>query len=124
MPVRWLKRLWGGDAPPAAPILLRVVEPTGECARSLSVDLCWAPSGRRVHRDLIPSDGLCMLHWLSTEKQVSIVVRSAIGRNEVTVVRAQNDGAVIALSLVRELPVPMPAPDVARPSNVAGRRGR
>ena len=65
-----------------------------------------------------------MLHWLGKEKQVSIVVRSTIGRSEVTVEGARNDGGVIDLSLVRELPVPAPAPSAVRAPNVAVRRSR
>ena len=88
------------------------------------VELKWLPSDRRIRRQVIASDGLCMLPWLGDEEQVSIVVRSASGRSETTVQRAGNDGRVIDLSLVRELPLSTPAPEKAPASAAAARRGR
>lgn len=88
-PVRWLKRLFAGDAPPS-PVLLRVAASGGSSV--VSVHATWSPSGRRTSRSLRTAAGLCVMPWLGDEEGVELAIRTDRGAAALTLRRDRPDG--------------------------------
>lgn len=98
MLVRWWKSFFGRERP-TLPVLLRVTDVDGAAPPLLDVETRWRPSGRRLERSLRTADGLAVVHWLASEDEVELTVRSVLGIATVTVPRLESRGRTIAVRL-------------------------
>lgn len=85
----FLRRLFGGSAPPAPPVLLRVRATSGAIPESVELDVAWS-SGRRERRTVFAAQGLCILPWREAERGVEIDVRALGGRASVSISAREN----------------------------------
>ena len=101
----FLSRLFAAAEPPK-PVLLRVRLRAG-APSSVEVRARWAPSGRVLFRQLMTTDGLCLVPWLTDASAVDLTVRSEgrSGRVELALADTRN-GAVFDVDLDERLSVP------------------
>lgn len=124
--MRWLRKLWGREAPPPTPVLLRVTDAEGETPPVLDIEAHWLPSGRRVGRSVRTAEGLCVVHWRGEEQSVELVLRSVSGEARVSVDRDREDrGRVreVRLAVVSPSEATPPAPSVEPGAIEAARDG-
>lgn len=88
------------------PVLLRVRSRGGSPA-TVEVRARWAPSGRVLWRDLMTTDGLCLVPWLTDASSVDLMVRSEGRSGRVALALSDTrDGAVFEIDLDERVSIP------------------
>lgn len=115
--MRWLRKLWGGEAPPPTPVLLRVTDPEGQTPLVLDIEARWLPSGRRVDRSVRTAEGLCVVHWRGEEEAVELHVRGVDCEARVTITRDREDRGRVSELRLREV-APLAPPPALEPATL------
>ncbi len=98
------QRLFGDDAGPVRPILLRLDLGGAHCPTHAVVEADWLPSRERAMYQLLTSSSMVLVPWRGESTRVTLTVRAGAHEGRAVVARADNrDGAVVHVALAEPL---------------------